>query len=234
MKTRCLLVDDEPLAIQLLQKHVEQIPSFTVVATAQNAVAALDILRSQPIDLLFCDIQMPGLTGIEFLKTLKQPPKTILTTAHREFALDGYDLDVIDYLLKPITFTRFFSAVERFMRHQLPTQPPVASEPAAFVIQVKSGSTYYKVPVHTILYVESQKDYVRLLTTEREIISKQTLSDIADQLAPADFLRIHRSYLVNQQRVVAYSATHVEVGSHQLPIGASYRAWVLRALGQPI
>jgi two-component system, LytTR family, response regulator len=231
MKTRCLLVDDEPLAIQLLQKHIGQIPSFEVVAVAGNAVAALEILRSQPIDLLFCDIRMPGLSGIDLLKTLRNPPKTILTTAYREFALDGYDLEVIDYLLKPITFERFFKAVERYMR-SVPAEQTVSSiaAPKPVTIQVKAGNKFYNLPLNSILYVESQKDYVKIRTTEREIVSKNKISDLSEQLTNAGFLRIHRSFLINRQQVVAYSATHVDVGSHELPIGASYREEVLRVL----
>ena len=116
MKTRCLIVDDEPLAIQLIEKHLSQLELFEVVATANNAIKALEILKSKEIDLLFCDIKMPMLTGLDLLKTLKNPPKSIITTAHREFALDGYELDIIDYLLKPITFERFFKAIEKYLR----------------------------------------------------------------------------------------------------------------------
>ncbi|TAE21600.1 MAG: DNA-binding response regulator [Cytophagales bacterium] len=232
MKTRCLLVDDEPLAIQLLQKHIGQIPSFEVVAVAGNAVAALEALRSQPVDLIFCDIRMPGVTGIDLLKTIRQPPKTILTTAYREFALDGYDLEVIDYLLKPITFERFFKAVERYMRlTTAPQQGPATSVIKPRSIQVKAGSKFYNLPVDSILYVESQKEYVKIRTTEREIVSKNKIGELTEQLTEMGFLRIHRSFLINRQQVMAYSATHVDVGPYELPIGASYRVGVLQMLG---
>jgi len=118
MKTRCLLVDDEPLAIRLLENHISKIDSLEVVATCNNAIKALEILKKEPIDLLFLDIKMPNITGLEFLKTLKNSPKTIITTAYREYALEGYDLDILDYLLKPITFERFFRAIERFFRNE--------------------------------------------------------------------------------------------------------------------
>src|SRR5882672_7712039 len=123
MKIRCLLVDDEPLAIALLQKHLQQLDFFEVAGTCNNAAKAIEILSTRQIDLLFLDIQMPKISGIALLKTLRHPPKTIITTAHREYALDGYDLDIVDYLLKPITFDRFFKAIERYLRSSNMTVP---------------------------------------------------------------------------------------------------------------
>jgi two-component system LytT family response regulator len=141
MKVRCLLVDDEPLAIELLENHLEHFDNFEIVASCSNAVNALHILSTNTIDLLFLDIHMPQLSGIDFLKTIKKPPQTILTTAYREFAVESYELEVIDYLLKPITFDRFFKAIERFLRH---TSKPgkmvtVDQNPTASFIMLKSG-----------------------------------------------------------------------------------------------
>jgi two-component system, LytTR family, response regulator len=232
MKTRCLIIDDEPLAIQLIEKHLSQLETFEVVATANNAIKALEILKSKEIDLLFCDIKMPMLTGLDLLKTLKNPPKTIITTAHREFALDGYELDILDYLLKPITFERFFKAIEKYLRINEKALLPTASS-ATFeeVLTVKSNNKFYKINVEDILYVESQKDYSKFWLKDRELTAKYKISDLETELTGKGFLRIHRSFLINQKKVVSYSATHVEVGSYEVPIGAGYRELVLRVLG---
>jgi two-component system, LytTR family, response regulator len=230
MKTRCLLVDDEPLAIQLLQKHIDQLESFEIAATAQNAVKAMEILKTTKIDLLFCDIKMPMLTGIDLIKTLKNPPKTIITTAHREFALDGYELDIVDYLLKPITFERFFKAIEKYLR----TTEPVVSGPithsAPAVLTIKSNNKFYKLNIDEILYLESQKDYVKIYLKDREITTKYKISDIETELKSHGFLRIHRSFIVNQQHIQSFSATHIEIGKGEIPIGMSYKELVIKKI----
>jgi two-component system, LytTR family, response regulator len=229
MKTRCLIVDDEPLAIQLLQDHLSQLETFEVTATAGNAIKALETLKNKEIDLLFCDIKMPTLTGFDLLKTLKNPPKTIITTAHREFALDGYEYDIVDYLLKPITFERFFKAIEKYLNQHTPKPPKALAQPSN-TLTFKSNNTFYRVLAKDILYIESQKDYARLVLKTQEIKVKYKISDLEDQLTTLGFLRIHRSFLVNQQHIVSYSAIHIQVGSHELPIGAGYRELVMASL----
>jgi len=231
MKTRCLIIDDEPLAIQLIGKHISQLETFEVVATANNAIKALEILKSKEIDLLFCDIKMPMLTGLDLLKTLKNPPKTIITTAHREFALDGYELDILDYLLKPITFERFFKAIEKYLRKNEKTSAQIASlTTSEEVLTIKSNNKFYKIKIDEILYMESQKDYVKFWLKDRELTAKYKISDLEAELTSKGFLRIHRSFIINQKQVVSYSATHIEVGSYEVPIGAGYRELVFRLL----
>ena len=234
MKVKCLLVDDEPLAIKLLENHISKISSFEVVATCNNAMKALEILNTHEIDLLFLDIKMPTITGIDFLKSLRNPPKTIFTTAYREYALESYDLDVADYLLKPITFDRFFRAVERYYRDLKPTQISVATPKTAVetLIQIKSGTKYHKVAVSDIAYIESLKDYVKIHTPSKCIVSKQKISDLETELATHSFLRVHRSYLINSKKVTAFTPHDIELNDVEVPIGASYKEYVLAILKQ--
>jgi len=232
MKVRCLLVDDEPLAIELLENHLQHFDNFEIVASCSNAINALQILSTETIDLLFLDIHMPQLSGIDFLKTLKKPPHTILTTAYREFAVESYDLEVTDYLLKPITFDRFFKAIERFLRHN--TKPDkmvtVNQIPAASFIMLKSGIKHYKINVATILYVESIKDYIKVLTTENELIIKYKISDIETELHNQGLLRVHRSFIVNKEKITSFSSLVVWVGQKEIPIGPMYRKSVSEVL----
>ncbi len=232
MKVKCLVVDDEPLAIKLLENHIAKIASFEVVATCNNAMKALEILNTQQIDLLFLDIKMPTITGIDFLKSLRNPPKTIFTTAYREYALESYDLDVADYLLKPITFDRFFRAVERYFRELKPVQTSVAIPQTATetLIQIKSGTKFHKVAVSAIVYVESLKDYVKIHTESKSIVSKQKISDLEKELATHAFLRVHRSYLINSKKVTAFTPHDIELNDVEVPIGASYKEYVLAML----
>ena len=233
MKVKCLLVDDEPLAIKLLENHISKIASFEVVATCNNAMKALEILNTQQIDLLFLDIKMPTITGIDFLKSLRNPPKTIFTTAYREYALESYDLDVADYLLKPITFDRFFRAVERYFRELKPVQTSVSipqKETTETLIQIKSGTKYHKVAVSDISYIESLKDYVKIHTSSKCIVSKQKISDLETELAIHSFLRVHRSYIINSKKVTAFTPHDIELNDVEVPIGASYKEYVLAIL----
>ena len=234
MKIRCLLVYDEPLAIQLLQNHLAHLDNFEVVGVANNAVKALELLHEKAVDLLFLDIKMPKITGIELLKSLKNPPAVILTTAYREFELDGYDLDITDYLLKPITFERFLKAVSRFLNHHKKQSfidhPMVPSEIST--IQIKSGNKYLKINRTEILYIESQKDYIKCYTKDREIVAKYKISEMETMLADKGFLRVHRSFIVHLMHVTAHTATEIEIGDHIcIPIGTNYKMQVNAALG---
>src|SRR5882757_2844178 len=191
MKIRCLLVDDEPLAIQLLQKHIAQLDFFEVAGTCNTAVKTLEILNQQSIDLLFLDIQMPQLSGLDLLKTLRQPPPVILTTAYREHAVDGFELDVVDYLLKPITFDRFLKSVEKFLKAHNQYAPNAIVSSETQYIYLKSGYKYFKIDTRDILYIESLKDYVNVYTKEKTITSKYKISELELVLKDKGFMRIH-------------------------------------------
>lgn len=230
MKMRCLLVDDEPLAINLLRKHFQQLDSFEVVATCHNAVKASEILRSEHIDLLLLDIKMPQISGIDFLKTLQHPPKTILTTAYREFALEGYDLGVIDYLLKPISMDRFLKAIDRFWQlHHAPVPAIKTDTPTSYLV-VKSGNKYQRINTADIYYIESLRDYIKIYTAGKEIIAKYKISDFEAAVSNKGFLRVHRSFIVNIKKVTAFSPIDIEMDKYEIPVGASYRELIRKTL----
>lgn len=231
MKIKCLVVDDEPLAIRLIEKHIAKMDNLEVVATCNTALKAFEILNLQKIDLMFIDIKMPNITGIEFLKTLKNPPKTILTTAYRDYAIEGYDLGVVDYLLKPITFERFLKAVDKFLgeiaKKKVVSKEPVSDE----FILVKSGIKNYKINMNDIVYIESLKDYIKINTVgDKNITSKYKIGDIQQELNEDNFLRIHRSFIINTSKITAFTINEIEVNHIEIPIGASYKEDVLSYL----
>lgn len=233
MKTRCLIVDDEPLAIQLLTTHVQQMDTLEIAGTCSNALKASEMLRTTNVDLLFLDIKMPQMTGIDFLKMLRQPPAVIFTTAYREYALEGYELDVVDYLLKPITFDRFFKAMERYYARKMPAAVPAATlnTPAEACIHIRIANKTHRLPVNDILYIESLKDYIAVHRTDGSSLSaKYKISELEEELKGQPFLRIHRSFIVNLQKVTAYTMQDVEIGKIELPIGNSYREYVYKKL----
>ena len=229
---KCVIVDDEPLAIRLIENHISQLEDLEVIATCNNAMKAFEILQREEVDLLFLVIQMPNMTGIDFLRSLKNPPKTIFTTAYRDYALESYDLEVVDYLLKPITFQRFFQAVEKYYRlSAAPLKKNLVEELATkqeedFLI-LKSGSKYHKIAISSISYIESLKDYISIFTETKRIISKYKISAIEQKLENQNFLRIHRSYIVNCSKITAFTTNDIEVDEKELPIGASYKKQVL-------
>lgn len=228
-KIRCLLVDDEPLAIALLKQHIAQVDLLEVIGECPNAIKALEELRVKDVDLLFLDIRMPSVSGLELLKMLRHPPKVIITTAHREHALDGYDLDLVDYLLKPITFDRFLKSIQRLLRHiDLPATLIPSTEPPT--LYIKSGYKNLRLPADTILYMESFKDYVKIHTVTGPITTKYKISEMEADLESSHFLRIHRSFIVNLRHISAYTSSHVEIGATELPIGESYKEYVLKVI----
>jgi two-component system, LytTR family, response regulator len=228
MKTRCLIVDDEPLAIEVIENHCGQFENLEVTATCRNAVRAFEILERERIDLVFLDIQMPKLTGIDLLKSLRHPPKVILTTAYVDYALEGFELDVVDYLVKPVSFRRFLKAVNKYFA-LAPVSSPETQTEKEFIF-VKADRKNHKVLFSEIQYVESVKDYIKIHTTDKNLLVKQTLASFEEELPPADFIRIHRSYIVNLKHITAYTAHDIEIGAAELPIGVSYKQKVFERL----
>lgn len=226
-KIRCLLVDDEPPAIELLQKYTSMVEQLEVVGTSHSAVKAFDLIKTKQVDLLFLDIQMPVLNGIDFIKTLQQPPAIILTTAYREYALDGYDLDIIDYLLKPIAFNRFLKAVDRYRhRHLIATTLPLARPKVADFLFLNINRTRHKVMLADIIFIESLKDYVRIHTITERLVVKGNIGSFMKQLPVQQFIRIHRSYAIALTYVKSYNQSEVDMEIRKLPIGTSYRGRV--------
>lgn len=236
MPIRCLIVDDEPLAIEILQSYVERVDSLELVATCSNAIQAFDVLKKEKIDLLFLDIQMPKLTGIEFLKAMNPAPKVIFTTAYREYAVESYELNVVDYLLKPIGFDRFLMAINKVVVNGGPSEVITTFSQESVqddnpFLFLKVDRKMVKIYLKDITYIESLKDYVRIKTQDgKELVSLQKISYLEKKL-PADcFQRVHKSYIVSIKKVAAYSNSAIEVGDTEIPIGRSYKSEVLKAL----
>lgn len=232
----CLLVDDEPLAMDVIASYLEKVTGFEVVAKCKNALEAFEVLQTQEIDLIFLDIQMPQLNGIEFVKTLTNPPKIIFTTAHRDYAIEGFELDAIDYLLKPISFGRFMKAINKIQRKPAvatiatPESIPVSSNTVPF-LYIKMDKKILKVYLDKISYIESQKDYVRIvLEDDNDVVTKQKISYLEQRLPSGQFLRIHRSYIVAVNKITAFSSINIEIDKIELPIGRSYKQFVMEAL----
>jgi DNA-binding LytR/AlgR family response regulator len=207
----------------LLSDYVRKVPYLNLVSTAENAISAMSILRENDIDLLLLDIQMPELTGINMLKAIQKKPMVILTTAYSEYALESYDLDVVDYLLKPVTFERFLKALEK-VNQRLPKEVPTSSdvELPSFVF-VKDGTKLVKVILDDILYVEGLKDYVTIHTKQQKIVSLQRLKTLEEQLPQEQFIRIHNSFIVSLNAISAIHRNEVQVGSIRLPVSESYK-----------
>lgn len=228
MNLACLIVEDEPLARNLMTEYVKKVPYLNLVDACSSPLAAIEILRKQPIDLLFLDIQMPEITGISLLKALQKKPMVILTTAYSEYALEGYELDVIDYLLKPITFERFLRAVEKASQRSFtPTQQTLEKTVAADVSQpfvfVKDGTKMVKVRWEDILYVEGLKDYVTIHTKQQKVVTLQRLKSLEEQLPPEKFIRIHNSFIVSVDAIEVIHKGEVQIGNALIPISDTYR-----------
>ncbi|GAB3918304.1 LytR/AlgR family response regulator transcription factor [Larkinella terrae] len=227
MKIKCLLVDDEPIALDILAAYVHQVEALDLVGRCRSAVDAFSVLQSKPVDLLFLDIQMPQLSGLELLRTLPNPPKTIITSAYREYALDGYELDVLDYLIKPIPFERFMKAVGKVFTQQ-PAAPPVTApatdeEPFLFV---KEDRQLFRIALRDIVALESLRDYVKISTLKQQVVTRQTLGYYEELLPREQFLRIHRSFIVAKTKIISLTESRIEVPGQTLPIGRHYKQQV--------
>jgi two-component system, LytTR family, response regulator len=222
----CLIVDDEPLARNLISEYVSKVPSLKLITTCSSALAAMEVLRVEQIDVLFLDIQMPELTGISLLKTLQKKPLVILTTAYSQYALEGYELDVVDYLLKPITFERFLKAIDK-INHRVSAQPleiiktEVSNEPP--YVFVKDGTRLVKVFINEILYVEGLKDYVTIHTKTQKVITLQRLKALEDILPADKFMRIHHSYIIAFHAIDSVQKGEVKIGNVLIPVSESYK-----------
>jgi len=242
MRYRCLIVDDEPPAIRVLLSYMENVDNLDLVGTCYNALEAMQLLKQHAIDLIFLDINMPRLLGTEFIRTLRNPPKVIFTTAHKDYALEGFDLDAVDYLLKPFSFERFLKAVNKLggaaEEESGATATGTASNPAtarASAIATPSATTtpflYFRVDrkmvrvsLDEIVYVESLKDYSRIIRTSgTPLVMKKSISSIEEMLPANGFIRIHRSFIVSIQKVTAYTQHDIEIGGQEIPIGKLYR-----------
>ena len=233
MTIKCLVVDDEPIAIDILTDYIGRIKQLELVGCCRNAMEAFDSLSKKRIDLLFLDIKMPKLTGIELLKSLSHPPRVILTTAYPEYALEGYELNVLDYLLKPISYQRFLRSVAKTLEDTNLYHKPAIASPAVLstsFIYLKEDRKMIKVQLNEILYLEGMGNYVKIVTKQKEIITYRSLNFMEQQLGRERFLRIHKSFIIALNNIQAFTAETIEISERQLPIGNSYRKMVMAAL----
>lgn len=214
---RCLIVEDESLPAELLSEYVRQTPGLALAGTCPDAIFALEWLNREPVDVLFLDIHLPQLKGLDMLALLPDPPLVVITTAYHEYALQGYRFEVVDYLLKPVDYPRFLEAVEKLKRRQ------AIHTPAPNVLVVNVNKRHIRIPLADILYVESQKEYCTIHTASQTWRTQATLTEMAQRLPAGRFLRIHRSYIVHLEQVTSSNAAEVVVGKVVLPIGRTYR-----------
>ncbi len=229
MKLQCVIVDDEPLAITIIEGFLKKIPYIEIIGKFDNAIPVYEFLKENVVDLLFLDIEMPNITGIDFLKSLSSPPSVIFTTANKNYAIEGFDLNVEDYILKPITFERLFKAVNRVyenINQGKTTKKPDSNE----FLYLKENKKMVKVYFKNILFLESIKDYVKIVTLCKTVITKQQLSYFESSLNNSKFLRIHRSFIVATDKIDAYSLSGIDIGDTELPIGRKYKETVIEAL----
>lgn len=223
---KCVIVDDEELARNLMINHLSQLPDFELVAACESAIHASEVLKKNQIDLLFLDIEMPVLRGTDFYKNLLHKPSVIFTTAYREYAVDGFDLDAVDYLLKPITFARFFKAIQKFRDSKtgFPKKEEVTTVKDEFIF-IRKDRRQVKVYFDDILYVSSVKDYIKIHLVDDNHLIKYSITSFREVL-DSRFLRTHRSYIVNKDKITAYTKQDVEIGQIEIPIGESYKSQV--------
>ncbi|AHM62939.1 LytTR family two component transcriptional regulator [Flammeovirgaceae bacterium 311] len=233
----CLVVDDEPLARQLLESYIARVDGLVLVKSCANALEAFSILQHQPVDLLFLDIQMPLVTGIDLLKSQSIRSRVIFTTAYRDYAIEAYDLDVVDYLLKPIHFERFLKSIAKIYQFKEPfglleEHAPIAQGYEDAYIFLKENREMVKVFLKDILYIESLRDYVRVKTLDKQVISYQKISYLEQKLPENKFIRVHRSFIVALDLIKSFTLSSVRVGTLEIPIGRNYKTEVLKALNK--
>ena len=221
---RCLIVDDEPLAIDVIENYLKRL-NISIIKRCENAIEAFRFLQHESIDVIFLDIEMPLLTGLDFLKSLKNPPAVIITTAYRDYAVEGFELDVVDYLIKPIPFSRFMKAIEKVhhFERQAIGQGEISTGEGDEYLFLKVDRKFVKVLVKDILYIESLKDYIRVKTNSDTWISYQSLSGITEKLPQEKFMRVHRSYIVALNKIDFIEEGVINVGKNAIPVADAYR-----------
>lgn len=228
-KWKCMIVDDEPVAIRVMERHLAKINHYEVVTSCTDVRAASEYLARSRVDLLLLDIEMPEWNGIQLFRTLEHPPALILVTAHRDYAVEGFELNAVDYLMKPVSFPRFVEALDRFETSRSVEGPD--PNPSNGFLFVTVDRRKKKINLDDILYVESLKDYIRIHTDRERIITKETTTDFEHRLPSSTFLRIHRSFIVNVTKIDTVSSDEISLGTRQLPVGRSYKEQVNERLG---
>ena len=229
----CIIVDDEPIAREILESHLKKIDSIQIEASCKNALEAFNIINSKKVDLVFLDINMPDISGLSFAKSINRNVKIIFTTAYREYAVDGFDLQAVDYLLKPISFERLFQAVNKYFDENLPTNPDTqeeTEEEKSDFIFVRSDRKMIKVNFSDILFIESLSDYVKIHLDEKTIVTRETITNIEGKLPQKEFLRTHRAYIVSIPKLDSFTNEYVEIGPKMIPVSRTYKNAVITRL----
>jgi len=228
----CIIVEDEPIAAEVLEDYIRQVPFLKLKKICTDAIYAMETLQNEPVDLIFLDIHLPKLKGMEFLESLRNPPHVIIVSAYKDYALTAFELNVVDYLLKPIRFSRFLKAVNKLNHQPLDNRPspvPAEARERSYVF-FSVGKKKVKVFLDEILYIESLREYVRITTREKNILTKFQLSAVEELLSKNNFIRVHRSFIVAKDKISAFTATDVEINNKQIPIGRSYKELVIGVL----
>lgn len=217
---KCIIVDDEPIARRIIKKHLSYFPHFDLIAECSNAIEAMEITNKKHTDLMFLDIQMPGITGIDFIKASTKAPKVIFTTAYRDYAVTAFDLNVVDYLLKPISLERFAKSINKFLSLTENSETSVNNDE---YILLKADRKQYKIILNDILYLESMGDYVTVHTKDKKYITKERLSNLETTLPKSKFTRIHRGYIISNRNIEAIGSGFIEINGQSLPVGRNYK-----------
>jgi DNA-binding LytR/AlgR family response regulator len=231
MTYNCLIVDDEQLARNLLKGYVAKIPELHLVGECKNPLEARAILQQQTVHLLLLDIEMPDIRGTDFLRSLDRKPAVIFTTAYSEYALESYDLNAADYLVKPISFERFLKAIHKVLAHAWPQhQPKATADPATAYLVVHADHKLYKVPLVDIEYIEGLREYVSYFTKEKRIVALESLKNLEERLPADQFMRVHKSYIVPIAKIKTMEGNQLQIGTKMIPVGRSYRDIVLKKI----
>lgn len=227
----CLVIEDEPLAAEILRDYIAEVSDLHLIAVCRDVMTASGFLRSHPIDVLFVDIHLPKIKGIDFIKTIQNQYQVILTTAYDQYAIEGYNLNVVDYLLKPIEFSRFLQAIQKIKKNET-----IATEQAD--VSTRKGAFHFfnvdkrqvKVYLEDILYIESLKEYVKIHTRQQNLVTKIQIGEFESLLPSPNLIRVHKSFIINFDKVTAYSANAIEIGDHEIPIGRTYKELITKHL----
>jgi len=232
---RYMIVDDEPLAVDVVDNYLQRLGATSIIRCG-NAVEAYQLLQKETVDCIFLDIEMPLLSGLDLLKTMKEPPAIIITTAYRDYAVEGFELEVMDYLVKPISFPRFVKALDKLTKPGRPLpqreDPPAVTSPGKDHLFLKVDKKFIKILIADILYIESLKDYIRVRTRENSFITYQSLSEITDKLPSTQFARVHRSYTIALDKIDGIDGNCVDIAGKLIPVSREHRPEVFRKLRQ--
>ncbi len=231
---KCIIVDDEHVARDVLKHHLAKIDAVDLVASCKNALEAFTVINTQPVDLIFLDIKMPEISGLSFARSINKDVKVIFTTAYRDYAIEGFDLQAVDYLLKPISFERLLQSIQKYTNEHSPAQATKNDVPLEIkqdFIFVRSDRKMVRIDFGEILYIESLSDYIKIFMNDKMVVTRETISSIEARLPRQDFIRVHRSFIISKAHIISFTNEFMEVGDEEIPISRSYKQEVLERLG---